>query len=648
MAQSSLQIESGFAREVNQYRWTSVADWQAGLASWDLGVSNRFVSDAFNQFDDRLRFRDENRLRVTGTRPIARSLEASVRGDLDWYGSSRAFTQALYGGVRYRPHASLTLEPLVGVASDRRPGVPQADGSLPQRFDAGPAAGGLLQMTQHNVAGYVLELEAEGIWQRLTPRRARHLNISGRAERLFGAARLSSNLRVASRRRDTYQAASFLNRAQALSPESIEATTSDTLDAGLQVMAPIIQDLRLLVQADVRANNRRIRTPRFPEESLYFETDFNRRAFGGEVGLIFDRGTTTAHLIAELSATTEERRLSNREDLPTSEAARKIVLLQQADYDEGVVGVQASLRTLILRLVTLHFSGSSRIVRHDTPIVNLDDRDEVYHNGQLGLSVLASRYLQADVRLFGSYYHAVYLNGERSAENSVQRSLRLRPSLDWRPGSGTRVQLASEIRATYTVDDFLLPGRKPKDQSAREMRLEGDWEQHLTRDTGFRLTSSYSDMRLGRLLWDAFAEIPFDTLRTYSTWARVQTGRRLRAEIGWRIFLRSDYDRAALVRYPRTDTDGRPLHDASGRELTNSIVRPGRRWIAQSGPAASVYWTRGLTMLRLDAWANGQRVYYNLYGMLPATSRVRILEAARHGTRRLIPLVSMSVRWQPR
>ena len=569
-----------------------------------------------------------------------------MRGNLDWYGSSRAFTQALYGGVRYRPHPFVIVEPLAGVASDRRPGVPQSDGTLPQRFDAGPAMGGHLQVMQREVGGYLLGLEAEGIWQRLTPRRSRRLNVSGRANRVFGATQLSSRLRVASRRRDTYQAASFLNRDQVLSPESIEATTSDTLDAGLQVLAPIVDGLRLLVQADVRANNRRIRTPRPPEESLYFETDFNRRAFGGEIGLVFDRGTTSAQIVAELSATTEERRLSNRGDLPASEAARRIFLLQQADYDEGVVGVQASLRTSLFRRVTLLFDGNSRIVRHDTPIVNLDDRDEVYHNGQLGLSVRASRYLEAEVRLFGSYYHAVYLHGERSAENSVQRALRLRPSLDWTPSRSTRVRLASEVRATYTVDDFLLPGRRPKDQSARELRLEGNWEQQLTRDTDLSLTASYADLRLGRLLWDAFAEIPFDTLRTYSAWARVETGRRIRSEIGWRIFLRSDYDRAAFVRYPRLDMEGQPVRDASGRELQSNITRPGRRWIAQSGPAAAVHWTRGAAMIRLDAWANVQRVYYNLYGMLPAASRERILEAARKGTRRLIPLVSLSVRWR--
>ena len=433
-AQSGLQVETDFERQVNLYRWQSVAQWQSELAQWKVSLANRFVSDAFIQSDNRLRFRDEDRLRLNAERSLTPRLDTRVRGYIDWFGSSRASSQALYGSVRYKLLEAFTLEPLVGVASDRRPGVPLPDGTLPQRFDAGLAGGGTVQMAPRSVAGYVLALDAEGIWERITPRRGRQVYVSGSAERTFGSARLASAIRLSSQRRDTYQASSFLNRDREQYAESIEATISDTLDARLQVMAPVFTGgLRIMAQADVQANNRRIRTARAPEESIYFETDFSRRAFNGEFGLLYDRGSLSAELTAQVNIATEQRQLSNREMLPTSEASRKTFLLQQADYEEGVLGIQGRLRTVILSGLTLLVNGSSRIVRHDTPAVNLDDRDEVVHNVAVGLEMRASRYLRLEVKTFGSYYHTVFLNGERSAENSVQRSLRIRPAVEWRP-----------------------------------------------------------------------------------------------------------------------------------------------------------------------------------------------------------------------
>jgi len=645
-AQTNLHLETGFDREVNLYRWQSTARYDARWAEWQLSVANRFVSDAFIQFDDQLRFRDEDRMLLSAERRLGSVLDAILRGYVDWFGSGRALAQGLLAGIAYRPLRAVSIVPLAGVAADRRPGPPQSDGTIVQHSDAGPAGGGAVKVASRTVAGYLVDLDAEGIWENLTPRRGHRVHIAGSAERAFGEARLSSAMRISSRRRDTYQAASFLNRDQLQSAQSVEATTSDTLDARLQLLAPVAAGLRVIAQADLIANNRRIRTARAPEQSIYFETDFARRAFGGEFGLLYDRGSVSAELTAEVDISAERRELSNREELPASEATRRALLLQQADYDEGVLGVQGRFRAVILPRMTLMFTGSSRIVRHDTPIANLDDRDEVVHNMELGIQVRPRRHLTAEVKVFGSYYHAVFLNQERSAENSVQRSLRLRPAVSWHPHARTRLELASEVRATYTVDDFVLPGRPSKDQSAREMRLETNWEQAVTEDSDFRLTASFADLRLGRLLWSSFAEIPFDTLRTYNFWVRFETGRQLRGELGWRAFVRSDYDRVARIQYARLDASGNPVTDTSGAVLQSSIARAAQRWITQMGPAAALNWTRGTTRLRLDAWANMQRVFHILYGSLPESSREHIRESARRGSRRLIPLVRLGVSWR--
>jgi len=638
MAQITLQQKTEFAREVNRYRWSSETAWNGDFGKWKIDMANRFHSDAYLQFNNRLRFRDEDRFDLTALRPISRRYNTIIQGGVDWFGSGRASSQLLLFGVQMRPVTDLRIETSAGIATDRRPGIVQGTQGAPLRIDTGPAVALSAVLDSREIQGYRISFRSDAAWQRITPRRIGDLALSATAARSFGLTRLESLVRFSSHRRDTYQAVSFLNRGQARDPESIEATTSDTLDANFQIQTPIMKRLRVIAQADVRLNQRRIRTPKAPEESIIFETNFARQTLNGQVSLHYEKERIDAQLRAEYGAINERRVLSNREELPPSEAIQKRNLLQQADYDEGVFALSGRFRGVVLPELTILFIGSSRIVRHDTPLVNLDDRDEIYHTGTLAISHRRSRYLRVELRLFGSYHHTVFLNAERSAENSIQRTLRLRPSIEWTPASFTKIRLASEVRATYTADDFVLPGRRSSDQSARELRIESEIEHRIFMGTDLRFTANVSDLRLGRLSWESFTEIPFDTLRTYSAWLRVQTGRRLRGELGWRIFLRSDYDRTITVQYQL------PSDEA---EITpGSITRQGKRWVIQSGPSGAVYWTRGQTTLRLETWANRQRLRYRLYGQLPASSEQVIRRAARKGTRRLIPLISLSVTWR--
>ena len=165
-------------------------------------------------------------------------------------------------------------------------------------------------------------------------------------------------------------------------------------------------------------------------------------------------------------------------------------------------------------------------------------------------------------------------------------------------------------------------------------------------DVHMRFTGRFADLRLGRLLWNEFAEIPFDTLRTYSGWVRLQTGRRVMATIGWRLFVRSDYDRALRVVYPLVNDEGAPLRDGEGRVRNTTITRPGRRWIGQQGPTAALTWTLGASRLILDAWVNMQRVQQRLYGTLPEASEDRIRDAAWRGRRKLIPTIALTAIWK--
>lgn len=645
------RIETGFERDVNRYRWTGNALLREQIGNWRLLLDNRFMSDAFELFNGRLRFRDENRLGWIVDRPINGRFSARARGRALWYTQSRVFSQQIYGGLRFQARPDLWIEPAVGFAWDRRPGVGTGSSEIPLRADLGPAYGTRLAWTPPPLHDYHVRLEADGSWQVINPRRGRAVRLDGAVSRNFDEARLRSTVRYSNYRRDAYQAVSFLNRPDQSNrlSETVEATTSDTLAAGLHMEAPLVRGFRMTGRADFGANNRFIEALRTPADALFFDTAFNRRSFDGEVGIAYsNENNVMVHLAARRGAETERRRLTNHDDLPDTQAAQKSGLLQQADYDQGLFALQARSHATLGRMA-FSFDGSSSILRHDTPESNLDDRDELYHNGQMGALLKLSRYIQADVKLLGTYYHTVYLDAERSAENNVQRSLRLRPAFEWTPSTHTRIRLTSEIRATYTVHDFVLPGRRASDQSAREMRYDADVEHRFAPGlTGF-FTGSYSDLHLGRLMWDSFAEIPFDTLRTYSGWLRLQvrTETQITAEVGFRFFVRRDFDRSTTIRYNRRGENGEVLTGSDGSPLQSSITRPGRSWIEQVGPTCSITWPlRGLSTLRLDGWLNVQHVRRRLYGGLPEGSAEIIEEAGRRGDRLIIPNVSLTTAWK--
>ncbi len=640
------RIQSGFERDVNRYHWLFSGDIAERFGKWNVQASNRFTSDAFILFNDRLSIRDENALRWQVARPLGRVLEGRVFGSSDWFSQGRVLDQTVQSALRYAASPALWIEPSAGFAWNQRPGAPIADDVDPVRLDAGPAYGIQMLFAPAATADTRVRLAAEGDWQVINPRRAGRFRLNGVAQRSFGGTRLSAEAALTSLRRDSYQAVSFLNRGDQADrfSETVEATFSDTARAAVRLESPLPGNFSLTGSVDAAAVSRRVRTFRAPEETLFFDTDFGRQALGLDVGLRWANEATEAVLTLRSEGESESRLLANRETLPPVQAAQKSNLLQQADFDQGLLGLGLMLRRRF-GPSTAYFNGFTSIIRHDTPDNNPDDRDERFASGDAGWSLRLSRYLQADLGVLATYYHTVFLKAERSGENNVQRSLRFRPSARWTPSAATNVRLGGEVRATYTVADFAVEQGPPRDQSAREFRLEGDLDQRL--GTGLRLLANggRSDLHLGRLIWSRFAEIPYDTLRTYYGSVRLRAGRRVVAELGYRFYIRSDYDRALTVRFNRYDEGGNPIL-LGGDPLVGSITRSGRKSIVQGGPITTIRYPvgRGST-LHVDGWLNIQHVRYRLYGTLPAESAESIRDSARRGARTVTPNVTLGVLW---
>jgi hypothetical protein len=634
---SPVVLQSGIERDVSMYRWVFGGMIQHAAGPWVFEADNQFRSDAFILFEDALRFRDENQLRWRLTRPISAQSRSISEGRLSYFSQSRVLIQSALTGIEYQHSPRLVVRPSVGVALDQRPGarIPGLQPAL--RTDAGPAFGLAFHARPETAPETRIEITGDGAYHSIRPRHGRTVSLMGSAQSRFEQTLLNASVSYGGARRDVYQSASFLNRGLPTDQfsETIEAATSDTMLVGITVQTPITGGLSFLSSIDAGYNRRLIRTHRAPEETLFFDTDFDRRAVELDLQLLLDRPSTDATLALTLGANAESRRLANRDRLPPAQAAQKGAILQQADFDRSLVSLRSSVEQQFGRSHSVRTEALASIVRRDTPALNLDDRDEAYHSVSIRFASRWSRYVQSEISVFGSYYHTVYLNAARSAENNKQRSLRLRPAVTWTPSQDTRVRLMSEVRATYTVDDFVLQTRRPRDQSAREMRFNVDVEQNLGHGLRLLAQGGYDDLRLGRLIWSDFAEIPFDTLRTYTTWIRLQAGGRVTSEIGARAYVRTSYTRSIFVRYES------PLDGSAA-----IVNRPGREWITQIGPTSSITAYIGdRSEVTFLGWLNVQRVFHDLYGPLPEEEAGIIRDRARSGTRLVIPNLTLQVRW---
>lgn len=640
----SVSLSTGVERDINRYRWIFGAGAEARFGQWAMLFDNQFTSDALILFQNQLSFRDANRARLMLKRPLTSRAELRIGGTSNWYSLSRVYNQHTYIGGRITD-GSNWIEPRLGFALDSRPGIGPTPAVSPSRTDAGPLAGFAAYMNLTDDGTYNAEVNAGGSYERISPRQSHKIFANGNTLARFNDTQLSGTVMVVTTRRDAYQATSFLNRENVVS-ESIEATTSDTLAVATTLTAPIRGGFSINGTITFGSNARHVRNPNPDEETLFFETDFSRRDVETTVNLLFETRRVNSRLTFHGGIEEEQRTLSNRDRLPAVQATQKANLLRQADFDRGYYALTFYNRIDVTRRITATGDATINLLRHDTPEINPDDRDERFIRSQLGIRGIISPYFSTDVQIFATRYETVYLKAIRSAENNVQRSLRLRPGFNWTPSRQTRIRIGTEIRATYTVDDFVLGGRRPRDQSARELAYELDGNHHFPGGVSVLFSGEQSDLRLGRFFEDTFSEIPFDTLQTTAGWVRVRVGQKAQAEIGVRLFQRRDFNQSTLVRYNRYNEDGTPVLDVNDEPVVASIVRQGKERITQIGPTTSITWpvSRDAT-IRADGWLTFQHVTRRLYGDIPEADRDEILQAARSGTRTTIPNLSLTVSW---
>ena len=152
-------------------------------------------------------------------------------------------------------------------------------------------------------------------------------------------------------------------------------------------------------------------------------------------------------------------------------------------------------------------------LKYDTPSgENDDDRDELLTIGRLRYSRYLSPFFQMFTNLEGTLSHLVYIFSGRSANNNINRVLRLSAG-----GYYSGAQFSSlnnfEVSANYTDYDFQDVASNLRSISFRQFTATDSTNYRITKNFSFVVTAYLKLTSQGELDWDNFAERPMRYLQ---------------------------------------------------------------------------------------------------------------------------------------
>jgi hypothetical protein len=209
-------------------------------------------------------------------------------------------------------------------------------------------------------------------------------------------------------------------------------------------------------------------------------------------------------------------------------------------------------RTALSGMIELPLSLSDRlaaaawvsILRYDTPSdLNVEDRDELLITTSIATTHRISRYTELALGLDGTLSHLVYLLSERSANNAINRVLRLTPRVTWRPLALLMTYNAFEVLANYTVYDFENELARIRSYSYRQFGWLDSTTVALTDRIGLDFFVYLKLYERGQLKWSEFTERTESSFtdRTYAAQVRFTPDPRVMFAVGLRYFSQMRY-----------------------------------------------------------------------------------------------------------
>ncbi len=536
---ASPRFTMGYERNVNTHLWNIGGRWSHRSSSWDIVANEQYRSSLIRT--DRSYIKDEQSFLVRGERHLTETWSAEATFKSYVFADDRALglnslaEHTVLAGPVWRPSRYLLFQGQAGYSFDNQQRV----------LDQGFAYLGNARLQGFSFGIYDLNADLTSEGHNLGPRQ---LN-ENRAVIALSAAfsprsRNDLTVRMQSMNRDFYlDRDSLVEQAFGVEhPVESREESGYGIINNLQYRVSEYLDFRgsFRLNYNTIARSRRYRVRDVPLP--FFDTRFDEFILGGKAALAFHDDKTSGVFEIGVDERNENHTIETYPDADPVAFARQQRLEEMKNY----VVTQSQLALNVVHRIgnrdTISFYGSALKLRYDTPSKqNYDDRDELYYLLQGRWAHRFSSLLRGSILMDISLRHTVYIFAERSANNTWNRVIRLRPEIAFR-NSILSNALTAEVLANYTVYDFESTSLQVQSFSFRQLTVMDSLRLRVSRSLLFKADLMWRVYERGDLFWETFSSRPqryFDE-RTVST-ALVVEGDWYRVAPGYRFFIQSRY-----------------------------------------------------------------------------------------------------------
>jgi hypothetical protein len=559
-----------FDNSLNTYRWDGNIFYNKNFSDFEVLINEQYKSSLIQT--TRKLIRDEQNLNFNLYYKLLPYLRTATRvssliltdNQSDKLGS--VTSHSFYSGLEYKPTDEITLEPMVGMRYDKQ--LNQADDGFSYLFNA--------KADNFDIANSKIFLLSNFEGNYLSPRKLETQNISlSFKQDFFQQTRNVLNLIYRKNLREFYFTADpkiqleydLINNIEKRDEKYFSAF--DTLDYyagnGLQ--------FSLNGTASIRDIDRSVRYKPLDindYDTRYLDNNIHDFKIEGIAQIKYEPSESFG---SQLQVIYSERDVKHSllQDglLPPPIADNRKNYEERKNNISRRTTVSASMNFSITENHRVALSGSSSILRYDTPSKeNDDDRDELWMAYNLTTYHRINKYFSFQIPMNAYLTHIVYLLGTRSANNNWNRIIRLAPRFAYFPFQSFSTTNIFEVLANYTAYDFEDRLTSVKSFSFRQFSFVDSSYLSLSKKIG---VDWYNNVRLyerGELNWKAFKGRPINYFedKTYITQLRYTYGQYLLFSTGIRYFSQSTYN----------------YEGKSKRLLT---------FLRSIGPIASIIWT---------------------------------------------------------
>lgn len=438
------------------------------------------------------------RLPVSDYFTLLSSNSAQISDDSHSIGLNRLQNWAFFGGTKYEPNKEFTAELSAGGERNQQIGI----------ADNGWGIFGKSAVVGQKFEDYQLDGNFDGRFDRLGNRRTNgNSNIS---LRLFTASSANERLEITVQHglmhRDNYTP---VDSASPNKQDSIESRQEQQIKTGVLFAFPLVSFANIELHGSLEDLRVHRNFRNYNPGNLYSAADRNldqlRLSYSGVLKLNFERSSHSIGFFYESRSETNnvgQRFQAGIDSLRQSEANRDNSSTRFSLFEQSAWRIFSS--------DSLQFSGSSAILRYDTPsLTNYDDRDEFSASASMVYSHRFSPLLVGALTAETQISHIIFLKAERSAQNNWNRIFRFSPALCIK-SKNFEANPQFEVLANYTSYDFEDIGASAQSFSFRQAAYRDSIVVRLNSDRWLESGISIRYYERGEFRWNSFSEKPTD------------------------------------------------------------------------------------------------------------------------------------------